>query len=167
LTSKSILGFGGDGPHEVHIRTDQGERTLWVKRDLWFDRDDDKNWIAWVQHRSWDDDDPPTDDEGEAATLGSIVVTHPAVMAFIDQLGELLIDPQEFRDEPEFAEPRALRPAEELSRIRAELMLARRIARNGPDSLRGSDRHPARHGRPGDRDVGAAVPRTLMVLPDP
>jgi hypothetical protein len=162
-----IKGFGGDGSHEIHIRTDQGERTLWVKRDLWFDRDDDKSWIAWVQHRSWSDDDPPAEGEGEAATLGSIVVTHPAVVAFIDQLGELLIDPSRFRDEPVFAEPRALRPSEERNRIRAERMLARRIARNGPNSLRGSDRHPARYGTPCDRDVPAAVPRTMTVLPDP
>jgi hypothetical protein len=101
---KSIGGFGGDGSHEVHVNTDQGEQTVWVKRDLWFDRNDDKSWIVWAQHRSWSDDDPPADGEGEATTLGSIVVTHPVVMAFIDQLGALLVDPGKFSDEPEFAE---------------------------------------------------------------
>jgi hypothetical protein len=101
---KSIEGFGGDGSHEVHFRTDQGEQTVWVKRDLWFDRDDDKNWVVWVQHRRWNEDSPPAEDEGEGATLGSIVVTHPAVMDFIEQLGALLVEPTSFRHEPTFAE---------------------------------------------------------------
>jgi hypothetical protein len=101
--SKHIEAFGGDGSHEVHVSTDQGEQTVWVKRDLWFDRDDDKNWIVWAQHRSWEREDPPVEGEREATTLGSIVVTHPAVMAFIDQLGALLVDPARFSDEPEFA----------------------------------------------------------------
>jgi hypothetical protein len=100
--SKAIAGFGGDGAHEVHVRTDQGEQTVWVKRDLWFDRDDDTSWVVWAQHRAWDTDQPPAEDE--ATSLGSIVVTHPAVMAFIDQLGQLLVDPARFSDEPEFAE---------------------------------------------------------------
>jgi hypothetical protein len=108
--SKVIEGFGGDGSHEVHVRADQREQIVWVKRDLWFDRNDDKSWIVWAQHRSWNGDDPPAEDESEATTLGSIVVTHPAVMDFIDQLGALLIDPGRFSDEPEFAETRSSTP---------------------------------------------------------
>jgi hypothetical protein len=102
--SKSIEGFGGDGAHEVRFRTDQGEQTVWVKRDLWFDRNDGESWIVWAQHHAWEHDEPPAEDEPEAATLGSIVVTDRVVMAFIDQLGELLADPARFSDEPKFAE---------------------------------------------------------------
>jgi hypothetical protein len=148
-----IDGFGGDGAHEVHIMTDQGEQVVWVKRDLWFDRDDDRNWVAWVQHRDWEHDGLANEDDDEAATLGSIVVTDPAVMAFIDQLGELLIDPTRCRHEPEFGEPQAQSTLQ--------------MTRTGPDSLQGSDRHPTRHGRPCDRDVDMAVPRTLMVVSNP
>jgi hypothetical protein len=75
---------------------------VWVKRDLWFDRDDDTSWIVWAQHNAWDRDEPPAEGESEATTLGSIVVTDRVVMAFIDQLGELLVDPARFRHEPRF-----------------------------------------------------------------
>ena len=101
--SRHIEAFGGDGSHEVHVNTDQGEQTVWIKRDLWFDRDDATSWVVWAQQRSWEREDPPVEGEREATTLGSIVVTHPAVMAFIDQLGELLVNPARFRHEPEFA----------------------------------------------------------------
>jgi hypothetical protein len=94
--SRTVESFGGDGAHEVRIQTEQGEQTVLVKRDLWFDRDDDRSWVVWAQDRPWDDHLPA---EGEVA-LGSIVVTNPAVMAFIDQLGELLADPARFRHEP-------------------------------------------------------------------
>jgi hypothetical protein len=97
----AIEAFGGDGAHEVRFGTDHGDQTVWVKRDLWFDRDDAQNWVVWAQERPWGADHPPAERE---VALGSIVVTHPAVMAFIDQLGELLVNPARFRHEPRFAE---------------------------------------------------------------
>jgi hypothetical protein len=99
---RSIEGFGGDGPHQVNVRTSQGEQALWVKRDLWFDRNDGTSWLVWAQQRSWESEEPPAEDDPEAATLGAIVVTDPVVMAFIEQLGELLVDPARFRHEPRF-----------------------------------------------------------------
>ena len=102
--TRAINAFGGDGAHEIHFQTVEGEQSVSLKRDLWFDRNDDQSWIVWAQHRSWNTDAPPAEDDPEAATLGAIVVTHPAVMAFIDQLGELLVNPARFRHEPEFAE---------------------------------------------------------------
>ena len=98
-----IESFGGAGPHEVHFRADNVDQALWVKRDLWFDNADGTGWLVWVQHRSWEHDDPPTEGDAEAASLGSIVVTHPAVMAFIEQLGTLLVDPVKFKHGPTFA----------------------------------------------------------------
>jgi hypothetical protein len=97
-----IEAFGGDGPHEVRFRTAAGTDTTWVKRDLWFDRTGGESWLVWAQERSWTGDELPTDHDPEA--LGSIVVAHPAVMAFLDQLGALLVNPARFRHEPTFAE---------------------------------------------------------------
>jgi hypothetical protein len=102
--SRNIEGFGGDGAHAVRFGAPQGEHIVWVKRDLWFDRNDGESWVVWAQHHAWDRDDPPAEDDDEATTLGSIVVTHPAVMAFLGQLGELLADPARFQHDPEFAE---------------------------------------------------------------
>ena len=98
--SNEIEAFGGDGPHEVRFGTGEAAQTVWVKRDLWFDRDDADNWMVWAQVRSWAGDELPTGQEAES--LGSIVVTHPAVMAFLDQLGQLLVNPARFRHEPRF-----------------------------------------------------------------
>jgi hypothetical protein len=100
----AIEAFGGEGAHEVRFGTVQGEQSVYVRRDLWFDRDDARSWVVWAQHRAWEHDDTPADGDAEAASLGSIVVTHPEVMAFIDQPGELLVDPARFRHAPEFAE---------------------------------------------------------------
>ena len=47
--TSSINAFGGDGAHEVFFQTDEGEQSIWVKRDLWFDRNDGTNWIVWSQ----------------------------------------------------------------------------------------------------------------------
>jgi hypothetical protein len=102
--SKRIERFGGGGAHEVLFGTGQGEQTVWIKRDLWFDRDDGTNWVVWAQQRSWDNDRPPSEDDAEGSTLGSIVVTHPAVMEFIDQLGKLLVNPAGFSNDPRFVE---------------------------------------------------------------
>jgi hypothetical protein len=110
---RSITGFGSVGPHEVHARTDQGEQTVWVKRDLWFDRDDDQSWIVWAQHHAWNDEDLPAEVEDEGATLGSIVVTDRVVVAFLDQLGELLVNPDRFRHEPHFAAATVPTPSED------------------------------------------------------
>jgi hypothetical protein len=100
--SNEIESFGGEGAHEVQFRTADGLDTTWVKRDLWFDRTDGQSWLVWAQVRSWAGDALPTDQDAEL--LGSIVVTHPAVMAFIDQLGELLVNPTRFRHDPRFGE---------------------------------------------------------------
>jgi hypothetical protein len=102
--SKGIERFGGGGAHEVLFGTEQGEQAVWVKRDLWFDRDDGTSWGVWDQQRAWDNGHPPAEDGAEGATLGSIVVTHPAVMEFIDQLGKLLVNPAMFSNDPRFVE---------------------------------------------------------------
>ena len=41
------------------------------------------------------------------------------------------------------------------------------LTRDGPDQLRGEDRHPAQHGPPSDRQVDTPVPRTMKMMSDP
>ena len=113
--SGEIESFGGEGPHEVRFGTGEAAQTVWFKRDLWFDRTDGTSWLVWAQERSWAGDELPTDQDAE--TIGSIVVTHPAVMAFIDQLGELLVNPARFHHEPQFgADAGSSTPAEQRAR---------------------------------------------------
>lgn len=102
--NRSIDAFGGDGPHEVWFASADGEQSLWVKRDLWFDRSGNQSWLVWAQTRAWGTEEPPAEDDPNT-TFGSIVVTDPTVMAFLDQLGELIVNPGRFRHEPRFGEP--------------------------------------------------------------
>ena len=96
-----IESFGADGPHEVRFGTGEAAQTVWFKRDLWFDRSGGDHWLVWAQVRSWAGDELPTDQEAES--MGSIIVTDPTVMAFLDQLGTLLVNPARFGHEPHFA----------------------------------------------------------------
>jgi hypothetical protein len=98
----SIKTFGGDGEHEVRFRTEAGQKAVWVRRDLWFDRDDSGKWVVWAQQRPRSEDGPLQEGDVEAQTLGSIVVTNPVVIEFLEQLGELLVNPVAFRHEPHF-----------------------------------------------------------------
>jgi hypothetical protein len=104
-----IDSYGGDGEYEVRFRTGDGTHAVWVRRDVWVDRGGEERWVVWAQERSWGNHLP---DEDEAA-LGSIVVTHPVAIAFLEQLGELLVDPRKFRHEPEFADTPLVAPSEE------------------------------------------------------
>ena len=96
-----IDAFGGDGAHEIHFGTGEHDHTQWLTRDLWFDRDIDGKWIVWAQSKLPASQDAVDDEDSD---IGSIIVTHPAVIAFIDQLGALLVDPGKFSHEPRFDE---------------------------------------------------------------
>ena len=73
--------------------------TLTLSRSLYFDRDIDGGWLVWATG--------PDDHSDEGAETGALVVRDPAVTAFLEQLGQLLVAPQRFGHEPVFvASPR-------------------------------------------------------------
>jgi hypothetical protein len=96
--------------YEVHFAQDQRAPTVSITRDLWFERTDGQSWLVWAQERSSTGDDSLPDADTDIDALGSIVVTHPTVMAFLDQLGTLLVNPARFRHAARFAEDSATRP---------------------------------------------------------
>jgi hypothetical protein len=59
--------------------------------------------VVWAQQRSWDGG-TPAEDDAEGTTLGSIVVTDPVAIAFLEQLGALIVNPAAFQHEPVFAQ---------------------------------------------------------------
>lgn len=99
--SVPIEAFGGDAVMEVLFATTNGRQAIVIKRDLWFDRADTHRWLVWAQERSRDSEALPT----ENTALGAILVTHPQVMAFLDQLGALLVDPGAFQHDLKVATP--------------------------------------------------------------
>ena len=97
--TRKIDAFGGNGPHGIRYEGDTDNLTVWFTSDLWFDRDLDGKWIVWSQQRhpgSRDGDDDTREN------MGSIIVTDPRVVTFIELLSQLLVDPARFSDELRF-----------------------------------------------------------------
>lgn len=79
-----------------------GEVTVVLRRDLWFDHDIDGRWLVWAQGDTVGGADGHAD---QAENLGAIVVNDPTAIAFIDMLAQLLVDPAKFGHEPVFVSP--------------------------------------------------------------
>jgi hypothetical protein len=93
---RDISLFGGEARVLVRIG-DRREETLEVFCDVWFDRDIDGRWLVWAQNHDKDSTDGNVD-----GSTGAIVVRNRDAISFIEQLGQLVVDPAAFEDEPEF-----------------------------------------------------------------
>jgi len=94
---RRIQSFDSQGPVHFSIVEEDAERETRVHWEPWFDRDSDGRWLVCaVNHRDADHNA----ELDHADDMGSIVVRHSQVAAFIDMLALLVIDPGEFRDEP-------------------------------------------------------------------
>jgi len=83
------IGYvGGSLVGQVRVGTSRDVRVC-VHREIWFARDNiSDEWSAYVEL--------PERDGGSvvAATVGSILITDPAVNAFMEQLVQLIADPE-------------------------------------------------------------------------
>lgn len=70
-----------------------------IERELGFDRDFDGTWLVWVERP---DRAPPGGAQVEGDPTGSIVVKDVRANAFLDQLIDLISDPESFSHEPAF-----------------------------------------------------------------
>jgi hypothetical protein len=84
------IGYFGGRTHGHILLEDASREEVWFNRELWFDRDIDGRWLVGVT-------DPPTSAE---ANTGAIVVRNQTVAVFIELLGKLVIEPENFADEP-------------------------------------------------------------------
>jgi hypothetical protein len=90
------LGYFGGKTHGRLILEDGQQEELWFDREFWFDRDNvTGTWLVGVTDLN----------RSEDARAGAIVVEDPAVSAFIEQLGRLVLAPQRFADEPVLGRP--------------------------------------------------------------
>jgi hypothetical protein len=87
--NKRIGYFGGKTHGRITLENGHRE-DLWFDRELWFDRDIDGRWLVGVS-------DADSADEG---STGAIVVKDEAVITFIEMLGKMIVEPDEFADEP-------------------------------------------------------------------
>lgn len=96
--------FGNRGLQKIILGdgTTDGEVTVVLRRELWFDHDIDGRWLIWAQGDAVKGANGEAD---EAANLGAIIITDPTAVAFIDMLGQLLVDPGSFAHEPTFLAP--------------------------------------------------------------
>jgi hypothetical protein len=92
-----ISFFGGETRGFVRLANGD-EQAVDIVRDVWFDRDIDGRWLVWAQDR----DGIPLDGTDEGST-GAIVVRNRDVIAFLEQLGQLIVEPAAFEHEPVFA----------------------------------------------------------------
>ncbi len=101
------FGTAGSPQFTVTMTPDSatGPITLSLSRCLYFDRDIDGGWLVWTAG--------PDDLDDEVVEMGAIVVRDPAVIAFLEQLGQLLVAPQRFAHEPRFAEGSRSRATEQ------------------------------------------------------
>ena len=96
-----IRMFGTSGPLPLAIVPTHASEPVQVTRELWFDQDTDGRWlVVAVNH-----DTARHNGFGEQREeLGSIVVTDPRVVAFIEMLADLVVEPARFEDEPRFGD---------------------------------------------------------------
>ncbi len=94
-----IRMFGSDGPLPMSVVPDDVQQRIVVQRELWFDQDIDGRWLVVAVKHDGQRQDGHTEQDGD---VGAIVVTDPRVVAFIELLGELVVDPARFRHEPCF-----------------------------------------------------------------
>lgn len=84
--TKHVGYFGGR--FRGHITLENGQReVLPFSRELWFDKDIDGRWLIGVV------------DTADTGRTGAIVVRDATVSAFIEILGNLVADPEQFADE--------------------------------------------------------------------
>jgi hypothetical protein len=87
--NKRIGYFGGKTHGRILLENGHREE-LWFDREVWFDRDIDGRWLVGVS-------DQDTSDEKHT---GAIVVKDETVIAFIEMLGKMIVEPDKFADEP-------------------------------------------------------------------
>jgi hypothetical protein len=90
--TKNVAYFGGTIYGRVTLEDGHREDHQ-VVRELWFDKDFDGRWLVGV-----------TNTAGEDKT-GAIVVRDATIGAFIEMLGNLIIGPEQFADEPVLSGP--------------------------------------------------------------
>jgi hypothetical protein len=90
-----IQFFAISGVSEFTIGEGEEELSLGFRREVGFDRDVDGHWIVWTVGRSR---------LGAENQLGSVVVTEPTVIAFIETLATLISQPNRFTHEPLISE---------------------------------------------------------------
>ena len=89
--------FGG--PFQSEILFAASEQDIVVRRELWFDQDIDGRWVIWVS----EDRGPRDIPEAESPVgVGALIVRDPTVAAFLETLGELVLEPDHFAHEPRF-----------------------------------------------------------------
>ena len=89
--------FGGPFQSEFLFVADEQDTV--VRRELWFDQDIDGRWVIWVSENR----DPQGIPEAESPVeLGALIVQDPTVAAFLETLGELVLEPDHFAHEPRF-----------------------------------------------------------------
>jgi hypothetical protein len=96
-----IRSFGGE-THGHFCVTNGEEQSVDMHREIWFDQDIDGHWLVWASER-----DPNALSTGDESPedMGAIVVTDPAVGAFLGMLGELIAYPSHYDHEPTFPGP--------------------------------------------------------------
>ncbi len=93
-----------DGNTRGQITVENGHSETWsIDRDVWFDRDIDGRWLVWAGRH---DATMSAEDIDAESDTGAIVTKDPTVIAFIDQLGELIANPAKFHHEPTFSLPK-------------------------------------------------------------
>ena len=95
--SSRIRAFGVNGMLPFSIVEANGRGAKTVQREVWFDQDIDGRWLVCAaKHRK-----PGLDGEiDETDDVGAIVVTNAQIVAFIEMLADLVLDPAQFHDEP-------------------------------------------------------------------
>ena len=86
--TRHVEYFGGTTHGHIILQNGQRE-DLWFDRELWFDRDIDGRWLVGVTNQHSRD--------GEST--GAIVVKDATISAFIELLGKLVVEPEQFADE--------------------------------------------------------------------
>jgi hypothetical protein len=83
--TKHVEYFGGT-THGHIIMADGRREDVWFNRELWFDRDFDGRWLVGVTNQY----------QAGGETTGAIVVQDQAIGAFIELLGQLVVNPDQF-----------------------------------------------------------------------
>ncbi len=92
----TIRTFGPTGITSISFVDTTSDRSVSVRRELWFDQDTDGRWLVCAVR---------ADGERNHADMGSLVVTDPRVTDFIETMARLIADPDQFADEPRFHSP--------------------------------------------------------------
>jgi len=83
------IGYFGGTTSGLLIFENGHEEEARFERELWFDRDIDGRWLVGATNPQ----------RGSDESTGAIVVKNPTVSAFIELLGNLVAEPEQFADE--------------------------------------------------------------------